>query len=196
MQPKVSSVCIVDFFAGTGYDKNGVAGSPIRILQEVKIHLGNIFKKNVKIKIFLNEINKKKFDELTTACTKYLEENKDVGRAIEIEYKNENFEKLFNELLPIMKALPCLVYLDQNGIKYIAENYLFELEKLKQTDFLYFVSSSYFRRFGHKPEFKKHIDIDVSILKKDPQRFIHRNLIEQLRAKLPKQTKLNYTPSL
>ena len=30
----VSNICIFDFFAETGYDKNGVAGSPIRILQK------------------------------------------------------------------------------------------------------------------------------------------------------------------
>lgn len=31
-----ATICIFDFFAGTGYDKNGVPGSPIRILQKNK----------------------------------------------------------------------------------------------------------------------------------------------------------------
>ena len=30
------ALCVFDFFGGTGYDKNGVAGSPIRILQKIK----------------------------------------------------------------------------------------------------------------------------------------------------------------
>ncbi len=28
----IPTICIFDFFAGTGYDKNEIAGSPIRIL--------------------------------------------------------------------------------------------------------------------------------------------------------------------
>ena len=32
----IPTICIFDFFAGTGYDKNGVAGSPIRILEKIK----------------------------------------------------------------------------------------------------------------------------------------------------------------
>jgi three-Cys-motif partner protein len=45
-------ICIFDFFAGTGYDKNGVPGSPIRILQVVKQFIGPIFQKKVEVKIF------------------------------------------------------------------------------------------------------------------------------------------------
>jgi hypothetical protein len=51
----IPTICIFDFFAGTGYDKNGVAGSPIRILEKIKEQIGYIFQKNVKIKLYLNE---------------------------------------------------------------------------------------------------------------------------------------------
>lgn len=33
-------ICIFDFFAGTGYDKNGVPGSPIRILKKIQEQVG------------------------------------------------------------------------------------------------------------------------------------------------------------
>ena len=53
-------------------------------------------------------------------------------------------EARFDRLLPFIRAFSSLVYLDQNGIKFLADKYLLELEKTIRTDFLYFVSSSYF----------------------------------------------------
>ncbi|MBC7798113.1 MAG: hypothetical protein H7Z37_14675, partial [Pyrinomonadaceae bacterium] len=38
-----STICIFDFFAGTGYDKNGIAGSAIRILEKIKEQVISIF---------------------------------------------------------------------------------------------------------------------------------------------------------
>jgi len=59
------SVCIFDFFAGTGYDKNGVPGSPIRILNQIQQHRGNIFKNEVEIKLYLNEYDESKYNLLS-----------------------------------------------------------------------------------------------------------------------------------
>lgn len=55
----VSTICIFDFFAGTGYDKNGIAGSPIRILQKIKEQVIPIFQRKVRIRVYLNEFDKK-----------------------------------------------------------------------------------------------------------------------------------------
>ena len=195
----VPTICIFDFFAGTGYDKNGVPGSPIRILEKIREQIGHIFQKKVKIKVYLNEFEplkkeQKKFELLQNACSEYLETHEDVKRAIEIKYFNKNFEDLFPELIVEIKQFPSLVYLDQNGIKYLSDKYLLELERTRQTDFLYFVSASYFWRFGDSKEFKEHLDIDMTVAKKDPYKFIHRNVIEQLRKKLPSNTKVKLYP--
>jgi three-Cys-motif partner protein len=192
-------ICVFDFFSGTGYDKNGVAGSPIRLLDQVKKHLWNIFDKKVKVKIILNEFEpdkqrQVKFELLKKACEDFLSVNKDVARAIEIVYENEDFEELFPKLLPEINKYPSLVYLDQNGIKFLSEKYFLELEKTQQTDFLYFVSASYFWRFGEREEFKVHLDIDMALAKQQPYRFINRSIIEQLRNKLPKNSKLKLYP--
>ena len=138
----VGTICIFDFFAGTGYDKNGVAGSPIRILNKIKEQVIEIFRRKVKVKVFFNEFDLEKFVLLKKACAEYLDINDHVGRAVEINYFNEDFEELFPKLLPTIKEFPCLVYLDQNGIKFLSDKYLLELEKTKQTDFLYFASAS------------------------------------------------------
>lgn len=193
------TICIFDFFAGTGYDKNGIAGSPIRIFRKIKEQIGFLFQKRVKIRVYLNEFepdkkNQKKFDLLKKACLEYLELNKDVGRAIEIFYHNEKTEDLFPKLLNEMRQFPSLVYLDQNGIKFLSDKYLLELEKMDQTDFLYFVSSSYFKRLGNTEEFKKHVNLDINALKNNPFKFIHKNVLEQLRKRLPDKTQLKLYP--
>lgn len=188
------TIAIFDFFAGTGYDKNDVAGSPIRILEKIREQVIPIFQKKVKVIVHLNEFEPKKFELLKKACDDYLKENDHVKRAIEIKFYNQDFEDLFPQLLPEIKALPSLVYLDQNGIKFLSAKYFLELEKTKKTDFLYFVSSSYFWRFGKREEFKVHLDIDMFEAKKNPYKFIHRSIIKQLRGKLPPDTKLKLYP--
>jgi len=194
MSPFSNTICIFDFFAGTGYDKNEVAGSPIRILDKINDQVGNIFQKEVKVEVFFNEFKKDKFELLESSCNEYLKSHKDLKRAIDLNLYNEDFEALFPKLLPHINSYPSLVYLDQNGIKFLSEKYFLELEKTKQTDFLYFVSASYFWRFGERDEFKMHLDIDMSAAKKDPYKLIHRNIIEQLRLKLPKHSKLKLYP--
>jgi three-Cys-motif partner protein len=194
-----AAISIFDFFAGTGYDKNGVEGSPIRILNKIKEQIGNIFQRKVQVNIHLNEWhpqkkNQYKFNVLKKACEDFLEQNPDVKRAINLILYNEDFELLFPKLLPEIKQNASLVYLDQNGIKFLSEKYFLELEKTRQTDFLYFLSASYFWRFGETEEFKVHLDIDMVEAKKDPYKFIHRNIIEQLRKKLPDRTNLKLYP--
>lgn len=187
-------VCMFDFFAGTGYDINGVPGSPIRLLEKVKEQIGLIFEKKTKVRVFFNEFDKEKYEQLCMACEKFLEGNPEVKRAIELTISNEDFDICFFRLLPIIQAQSSLVYLDQNGIRFLSEKYLLALEQTTRTDFLYFVSSSYFRRFGDKEEFKSHVQLDMEEIKNNPYKFIHRILIAQLREKLPSATKLKLYP--
>lgn len=195
----IPTICIFDLFAGTGYDINGVAGSPIRILEKIKEQIGHIYQKNVRIKFYLNEYepNKKtqnKFDLLKNACQHYLEKNKNVDQVVEMKYYNEDFESLFPQLIPEIKQFPSLVYLDQNGIKFLSDKYLLELEKTTRTDFIYFVSSSYFKWLGNTDEFKRHVDLDIDELKNNPYKFIHRNVIQQLKKRLPIDSTLKLYP--
>lgn len=190
----IPEICIFDFFAGTGYDKNGVPGSPIRILEKIKEQKGHLFQKRVKIKLFLNEFDSGKFEQLKKSCDSFLTDNKGLSSRIEINYFNEDFAELFPKLIVQIKKFPSLVYLDQNGVKFISNEYFNELEKCKTTDFLYFISSSYFWRFGESDEFQKHLKFDVAEAKKDPYKFIHRKILEQLRGSLPSGTKLKLYP--
>ncbi len=192
-------ICIFDFFAGTGYDMDGVAGSPIRILEKITHFLGSIFQKGVKVHVYLNEFEpdkrlQQKFAQLQKACKEYLDQHKDLASAIELHLFNEDCEELLPKLMPTIEKYPSLVYLDQNGVKFLSNKYLLALEKMRETDFLYFVSSSYIARFGNTPEFRMHINFDLDEAKQKGYRFIHCSIIEQLRRKLPNGTELRLYP--
>lgn len=187
-------ICIFDFFAGTGYDINSVPGSPIRILEKINEQIDIILDKKVTIKIFLNDKTNWKYEKLKIACDFFLENNFKLKEAVEIVYFNKDFETLFPELLPMIKENPSLVYLDQNGIKFLSDIYISKLEEAEQTDFLYFVSSSYFRRFGGIKEFQNYLNIDMSEVNENPYKFIHRIIIDQLRKKLPNKSNVKLLP--
>lgn len=187
------NICIFDFFAGPGKDKNGIDGSPIRILKKVKEQITNILEKRTKIQVFLNELDKNKFNLLQLSCLNYLEENIDVKEVVKLHFCNKDCDELFDELYPFIESNPSLVYFDQNGVKHL--KHISRLEKTSQTDFLYFVSSSFVIRFGHTDEFKTHLNVNIQELKDQPYQFIHRTLLSEIRQTLlPLETKMRLYP--
>ncbi|KAA6312486.1 hypothetical protein EZS27_036591 [termite gut metagenome] len=169
MSSSVKEIWIFDFFAGTGYDLNGVAGSPVRILQQIKNQIGNIFKQKTKINICFNEFDKDKFALLEESCKQFLKGNPELERAeVKVYYRNADFAKIFPKAITIIQKYPSLVYLDQNGMKFLSDKYFLELEKTKTTDFLYFLSSSYFWRFGNRKAFQDNLIIDMEKAKQNP----------------------------
>ncbi|SMD44814.1 three-Cys-motif partner protein [Aquiflexum balticum DSM 16537] len=188
------TVCIIDFFAGKGYDINGIEGSPIRILKKILDHTDIILQKRTKIYLKLNEFKKPKFIELQNACSSFIEEQPILKLFVEIEYSNLEFEKAFEKYYSDIIKHPSLVFLDQNGVKFLKLDTINKLEKSKRTDFLFFVSTSYFKRFDETPEFKQSIDFDIEDLKKNPYQFIHRNLIGAIKNKLPSNSNLQLYP--
>lgn len=187
-------VWVFDFFAGTGYDIAGTAGSSIRILRQIKNQIGNIFQRKIKINVCFNEYDDNKHEELVFSCQRFLEENKDVGRAINVIYRKCDFNDLFPKCLSTIYQYPSLVYLDQNGIKFIADKFILELEKTNTTDFLYYISSSYFWRFGNTKAFRNVIDIDMEKVKQNPYKYIHIAILNHLKCKLPSESALSLYP--
>ena len=195
----IEKICIYDFFAGTGYDKAGAKGSPIRILETIKQHIGYIYKKQVTIKVCFNEFepnrkSQRKFELLKRSCEDYLATEKSLSNVVELELLNEDFGELFPKKLNEIAQYPSLVYLDQNGIKYISSQYINALEKMNTTDFLYFVSSSYFKRFGKRIEFKQHFPINTDALKMAPYSNVHKVVIKEIKKVLPNDTELKLYP--
>ena len=193
-----SDIWIFDFFAGTGRDVVGVAGSPIRILQQIKAQSGNIFQKKCRVNVCLNEYDSTKFNTLRQCCEQYINEDDELsrlyGKFLFVEFKNDDFAELFPKYHNTILLYPSLIFLDQNGMKFLADKYLSDLESFPQTDFLYYLSSSYFIRFGDTPAFQTNLKIDMEKVRQNPYRYVHRSILEQLKERLPQESKLKLYP--
>ena len=192
---EAETICIYDFFAGTGYDIVGELGSPIRILRQIKEQIGHIFNKQTHLYLIFNEFNKEKANKLEKACKDFILSDSELRRANESNllcYKifNEDFSDLFPKQIRYINKYPSLVFLDQNGVKFLDDKFFIPLINSQCTDFIYFVSSSYVRRFYE--DLSQYIDYDIKQAEKEPTTWIHRNIIEQLRKKIPEgnETKL------
>jgi|WetSurMetagenome_2_1015567.scaffolds.fasta_scaffold02960_4 three-Cys-motif partner protein len=189
-------IYIFDFFAGPGYDKAAIPGTPIRILTQIKNEIGNIFIKGTNIHICFNEYNKNKFNTLKCSCEEYCNNNKELNRAnIQIEYYQMDFKDLFPQKIKTIDSYPSLVLLDQNGIKFLSDEFFIPLVNSHCTDFLYFVASSYIRRFGETDEFKKSLKgIDYEYIKENPYKYIHKCLLNELKGRIPSTSKIALYP--
>lgn len=186
----VECICIFDFFAGTGFDMNNVPGSPIRILRQIKGQIGNVFQRGTNIYLIFNEYDRTKCNQLKFACENYINGNPDLRRARDnkiLNYKvfQEDFKTLFPKWMKCINQFPSLVFLDQNGVKFISDEYFMPLVNSHNTDFLYFISSSYVKRFGETEEFSKAISYNSERAENEPSTWIHRNILEELRKRIP-----------
>lgn len=193
-----ADIWIFDFFAGPGKDTAGIAGSPLRILQQIKAQSGNIFQKKCRVNVCLNEYNSAKFTTLKQCCEQYIESDDELcrlyGKYLSLKFHNEDFAELFPQYYNIIHSYPSLVFLDQNGMKFLADKYLSDLERLPHTDFLYFLSSSYFIRFGDTPAFQTNMKIDMEKIRQNPYKYVHRSILQQLKEHLPQGTTLKLYP--
>lgn len=195
MQPYLTELHIFDFFAGTGYDLDGKAGSPIRIIEKIIEQRGPIFQKQTSIIFHINEFDKSKFELLVASCNERLAQANGIDRFVKLNFYNEDFGVLFPKLFSFIEKFPSLVYLDQNGVKFLSSDYFGKLEKTKQTDFLYFAASSYITRFGELKEFQAYLSfLDLNELKNSGLKKVHRNLTDQLKRKISINSKLKLYP--
>jgi three-Cys-motif partner protein len=177
--PIWKEIQIFDFFAGQGQDANGVYGSPMIIVSVLNENKELILKSKVKINIILNEVES------------YFDSMKDRVEAIadksiySLKYYNEDFIKVFAEYYSSMRNTANFLFLDQNGIKQITEEIFKKIIELKQTDFIFFISSSYITRFGDLESFQKYLKITKQDLAGKSYYHIHRIVLEYYRSRIP-----------
>ncbi len=174
-----SEIQIFDLFAGEGKDINGTFGSPMRIISILNENKELIKKSRVKIRIVINEFDSDKFTILTDNLNSIADNSLYV-----IEYYNDDFIVIFNKYFDTMKRTANFLFLDQNGIKQITEEVFSKLISLKQTDFLFFISSSYIKRFSEVEEFKKYLKINKQDLEGKSYYHIHRFVLDYYRSKI------------
>jgi len=185
-----SSINIIDFFAGAGTDVEGTPGSPLLILNTLEKHVSALAQAGLSVNLILNDFEEDKYESLTEVVNNKLVSNKNLQAVLKVDFYNEDFEKLFYKLAPIIKKGPNLIFIDQNGIKHVREEVLKSLDSLNRTDFLFFISSSYFLRFDFEtyfPDLKKTVNPDKPAN-------IHREILCYYRRMLPHGSDLKLYP--
>ncbi len=149
----------------------------MRLLKILNENRALIQRSNVKIKVILNEFEKEKFNNLLPTLKEIAEED-----LYELVTYNDDFSTVFDDYYNSMAETANFLFLDQNGIKQITEKIFVKLIKLKQTDFLFFISSSYINRFAEVEEFQKYLKIKKEDLKGKSHFHIHRIVLSYYRS--------------
>lgn len=158
--PWKTEINIFDFFAGPGTDSNGVSGSPLRILQEIGSpdRIAEIRAKRLKVSATFSDINADKIAALRANIVK----SGLASDAIRSIVAVGGFDEQFREALQRMQSANAanLLIIDQYGVKHVSDDVFQTLIELDQTDFLFFVSSSYLHRFRDHPAIKRYHDFE------------------------------------
>ena len=187
----INKVNIIDFFAGSGTDSEGFPGSPLRIINIIKSYSETIIEKKLKINIILNAYEKKKFEKLQKNIENELDQI--LENNVKINLYNEDFKTLFSKLAPDFLNETNLLFLDQNGIKQVTKDIFLTLDECTKTDFLFFISSSYFLRFKNEKSFNKYFP-DLNIPEKADPLQIHNIILDYYKKMLPLGSKTKLYP--
>ena len=177
-EPIWKTIQIFDFFAGKGKDINGESGSPLIAVAVINTLRQYIIQNKIKVILHLNELNRDSYNSLI--------ENIPVpANNFEIKTYNKEFQVVFNDLYDSMKTSANFLFLDQNGIKEITNDIFQKITYLKQTDFLFFISSSYFKRFAATDEFRKYFPFDPKEVTTTDYYHIHRKVLNHYKSLIP-----------
>ena len=187
-------IYIYDFFAGSGMDTKGLFGSPLIILNELRNYCQKISERNIKVNILINEIEKDKVKVLNERIQDFIEECRtrksfDCCKDCQTNNKcpfnfqitSKDFKELFQEIYPTIKAtsnLPRFMFIDQFGIKQVTHTIFKQLTDLSRTDFLFFISSSFVRRFAELEEFKKYLKVNKTEFDSSQPEHCHRIILK------------------
>ena len=188
-KPYRKEIQIFDLFAGKGKDSNGIHGSPMRILEVLNQNVELIKKSKVQIKIVINELKKNNYVQLIENLESIAQHS-----LYKLTYHNKDFVDVFNQYYDSMRRSANFLFLDQNGIKAITKDVFSRLISLKQTDFLFFISSSYVKRFVELEEFRKYLDITKQELEGKSYYHIHRIVIGFYRSLVPNDKEYYLAP--
>lgn len=177
-EPIWKTVQIFDFFAGQGKDSLNNPGSPLIAIEVIKSFEKLIINRRLSVILHFNELEEGKYNSLLE-CLAGIEGN------FKIKTYRKDFKSLFNDCYETMKESANFLFLDQNGIKEITSELFAKIILLRQTDFLFFISSSYFRRFANTPEFQKHFPFDPSEIQSIDYYHVHRKVLSHYKSLIP-----------
>ena len=205
------NIFIYDFFAGEGSDIEGNFGSPLIILNELKPYCKRIRSEKIDVKVVFNEFLLKKSKKLNELCNQLLKDcrkdnnsgytcpmyGNDDDCAFRLVFENKDFKEFFQEIYVHMvqfPAMPRFMFLDQYGVKQITEDIFHKLIKLERTDFIFFISSSFVRRFITNPEFQKYLKLTNQDFDEDKPHHCHRVIFNYYKSLIPHDQKFYLAP--
>jgi three-Cys-motif partner protein len=169
----VDTLQIFDFFAGPGIDIDGNPGSPVITCDAIRNALSQHGKQHPKIKVYFNECNAAKFQQLS-ACTD--EQQKSLPQVNIITMCND-FHSSFEQWQQQMQGKTAnLLFLDQSGVQQITESVFKTIVQLPKTDFIFFISSALVNRFKKHSEIRNYVPITDQDLSRMNGTNVHRLL--------------------
>jgi three-Cys-motif partner protein len=193
--PYINNINICDFFAGTGKDKAGVSGSPLRISRVIKKFEESIVEKRLQIKVILNEYDETKYKKLCICIEEEKATLRNLNNYLSWNLFKDDFKDLFDKEKDLLKNDFNLMFLDQSGIKQVPKDIFLEIESFPRTDFMFFVSSSAFKRFADDESFRKYFpDIDSHVIRKTKQAKVHRHILKYYKDSLPEKSEMRLYP--
>jgi len=175
---------LYDCFAGPGTDAKGAFGSPLIIQEEVKAFCAakSALKADVPVRMFFNDIEEEFIAELKQNVAR----QRCNRNCCSFEFSAKPFLELLPDRLPEMrqKGHANLVLLDQFGVKEVSPEIVRDLLDCGTTDVLFFITSSFIKRFLETPEFEQRFSIDPAQLKNVEFHAVHRFICEYFRSNL------------
>lgn len=188
---------VYDFFAGSGKDANGNPGSPIVLLQEAmgekQMHCSKSFQSQVIFafneKAMQKSISlKKNINEHIALCLKNCGRDECV---YEIHVGNYDFKETLKrsnfEQILLNQNYGKFILLDQYGFKQVDNKVFQKLIKAPKTDFIFFISSSFIRRFKEHSYTKKYIETHKLNFDETKPNECHRVVANYFRDLVPRQ---------
>jgi len=186
-------VTICDFFAGSGKDAAGNPGSALRILLALDKFRDKIAQTRTLVRVVLNDLSKhSELEDMAAAKVKELELPENF---IQIECHGKPFRVLFDTIYNSLSRQPNLIFIDQCGIIEVDEAIFQKLVALKKTDFLFFMSSSFLRRFAEHENFEPFLKgLDRNELKDAKPEHVHRIVVKHISTWKPKGNEIKIYP--
>ena len=193
-QPYWRKLYIYDFFAGSGYDTEGNPGSPMILLEETVSLQKSIVEKQKNVILNFNEYKKRKQQQLQTNIEEYLLEYRNdhdcKDYPFEVNITNYNFSEDFknnNQTQFILNNKQCakFVILDQYGFTQVDAEIFLKLVNAPHTDFIFFISSSYLKRFKEHPVTKKFLGERNLTFEETAPKLCHQIIVEYFESLIP-----------
>jgi three-Cys-motif partner protein len=196
--PFVEKIFIYDFFAGSGIDSENNHGSPLILLDEAKgenqmfcskVPKGRVvfgYNEKIELKRSLLESN------VTNHIKKCLLNCSRTECVYNVGYGSFDFKEVFErENVSTILNNPKFgkfILLDQYGFKEVDNDVFKKLTESPRTDFIFFISSSFIRRFKEHPNVLKYFETNKINFDESKPMECHKYVANYFRTLIPKKS--------